>query len=59
MTVAIAIAQALIGGIPKIIELIRKGRDPGSIKLSEVISTDALAVLKKAKQDATDFIENG
>lgn len=59
MGIAIAIAQALIAGIPKIVELVNKGRDPGSIKLDEVISTDALAKLKTAKAEAEDFIANG
>lgn len=61
MTVAAitALAQALIGAIPKIIELVRKGRSPGSIKLHEVISTDALDQLEQARAKAQDYVDGG
>ena len=54
-----ALAEALVGAIPQIVELVRKGRDPGSIKLDEVISTDALATLHRAQKKAQDFITEG
>lgn len=59
MSLVIAIAQALMGAIPKIVDLVKKGRDPSEIKLGEVISTDALAKLRSAKDRADDFIANG
>jgi len=59
MNIAIAIAQALVAGVPRIIELVRAGRDPGGIKLDEVISTDALDKLRSAKTRADDFLANG
>lgn len=59
MTAAIAIIQALIAGVPKIVELVKQGRDPKGIKLGEVISTDALDKLSESKADAADFIANG
>ncbi len=55
----IALGQGLLGAIPKIIELIKKGRDPGGITLAEVISRDALATLEGARDKGADFIENG
>ncbi len=58
-TVIIAIAQALIGGIPKLIEAIKAGRNPGDIKLEDFISHDALAKIKAANKKADDYINNG
>lgn len=51
----IALGQSLLGAIPKIIELVKQGRDPKGISLGEVISTDALATLKESKAIASDF----
>jgi len=59
METAIAIATALVSGIPKLVEAIKAGRDPKDIKLGEFISTDALAKIKAANQRADDFINNG
>jgi len=59
MPTIIAIIQALIAGVPRMIELIKAGRDPGSIRLAEVISTDALEQLRSARSTAQDFIDNG
>lgn len=59
MQLAIVIIQALAAGIPRIVELIRQGREPGGIKLEEVISTDALSKLEQARDDAQNFIDNG
>ena len=54
-TAIIAIIQALIAGVPKLIEVI-KGRDPKDIKLGEFISTDALQTIRDANKRADDFI---
>ncbi len=51
----IALGQSLLGAIPKIIELVKQGREAGSISLSEIISTDALATLEESKAIASDF----
>jgi hypothetical protein len=55
----ITIGQALIGAIPRIVDLVRAGRDPGSLKLDELISDDALAVLKRARDKAKAFVDTG
>jgi hypothetical protein len=55
----IALLQAIIGGIPRLIEAIKAGRDPGSIKLEDFISQDALDKVKAANQRAEDYIESG
>jgi len=55
----IALLQAIIGGIPALIEALKAGRDPGSIKLEEFISQDALDRVKAANAKADDYIENG
>jgi hypothetical protein len=59
MSKALAIISAVIGGIPKLVELLDQGLDPADIKLGDFISTDALKVLEAAKADAQDFITNG
>jgi hypothetical protein len=51
--------QALIGAVPRIIDLVKSGRDAKDIKLGEVISTDALSTLEGARDEAADFISNG
>ena len=59
MSTAIAIITALLNGVPKLVELIKQGRNPADIKLSDFISTDALTVLEKARQDAQSYVDNG
>ena len=59
MSIAIAIITAIANGIPKLVQLIKSGRNPADIKLGEFISTDALKVLEDAKADQQDFIDNG
>lgn len=59
MNAVLAFAQAVIAGIPKLIELIKAGRKLSEIELGEFISTDAIAVLEDAKAEAEDFIKNG
>lgn len=55
----IKIIQSVLSGIPTLISLIRSGRKPANIKLSEFISVDAIKVLEDAKEDAKDYIKNG
>jgi hypothetical protein len=55
----IALLQAIIAGIPALIKAIKAGRDPGSIKLEDFISQDALDKVKEANERAGDYIENG
>jgi hypothetical protein len=52
----ISIIQAIIAGVPKLIELIKQGRDPGGVKLDEFISTDALEKIRQANKKAQDYI---
>jgi len=59
MEIAIAIITAIANGIPKLVKLIKSGKNPADIKLGEFISTDALKVLQDAKADQQDFIDNG
>jgi hypothetical protein len=55
-TAIIAIIQALISGVPKLIEAIKAGRDPKDVKLGEFISNDALETIRSANKRADDFI---
>jgi hypothetical protein len=55
----VALVQALMLGIPKLIELVKAGRSLKDIRLADFISTDALAKIEAADQRAGDFIENG
>jgi hypothetical protein len=55
----IAIAQALISGIPKIIEAIKKGRDIKDMRIEEYVSHDALQKIKDANKKAQDYINQG
>jgi len=59
MTAILPFIQALISAVPRIIDLIKQGRDASSIKLGEVISTDAIEALTAARDEADDFITNG
>jgi len=59
MTAVIAIIQALVAGVPRIVELIQNGTKPEDIKLGDFISRDALADLEAAKDEADDFVKNG
>lgn len=59
MEIAITIAQALIAGIPKLIEAIKAGRDPKDVKLGDFMSSDALEKIRSANKKADDYIRNG
>lgn len=59
MKTVIAFIQQLIGAVPRIVELVKQGREPGGIKLGEVISTDALDTLRDAQDEAADYLKNG
>jgi hypothetical protein len=50
---------ALVGAIPKIVSLVRSGKDIKEIKLGDVVSTDALESFRRAHDKAQDFINNG
>lgn len=52
----IAIIQALVAGVPKLIEAIKAGKDPKDIKLSEFVSNDALQKIRDANKRADEFI---
>lgn len=47
-TTIVAIATALVQGIPKLIEAIKAGRNAAEIKLGDFISTDALDTMDRA-----------
>ena len=55
MDTVVKLASALIEGIPNIIKAIKAGRNPNDIKLSEVISTDAIATVQEAIDTAKSF----
>lgn len=52
----IAIIQALVAGVPKLIEAIKAGKDPKDIKLGEFVSDDALQTIRDANDRAKQFI---
>lgn len=54
-----AITEALVEGIPKLVEAVKAGRDLSSINVGDFVSTDALAKVKAANVKADDYIENG
>ncbi len=58
-SIFITIAQALISGVPKIIEAIKAGRDPKDLKLEDFISTDALESIRATNKKVDDYIKNG
>ena len=55
-TAIIAIIQALIAGVPKLIELAKSGRDPKDVKLGEFISSDALETIRDTNKRVDDFV---
>lgn len=55
----VAIIQAIVSGVPRLIEIIKQGRDPGDVKLDEFVSTDSLAKIRAANKKADDYITNG
>jgi len=54
-TALIALGQALIGGIPKIIAAIKAGKKYEDIKLSDFVSSDAVEAVKRAIGKAESF----
>lgn len=59
MSIAIMIIQALVAAVPKIVELIKAGRDMKDITLGEVVASSALAKIRAANKAADDFIAKG
>jgi hypothetical protein len=55
----IALIQALINGVPRLIEAIKKGRNLADVRVGEFVSKDALEKVKQANERADDYIENG
>lgn len=53
--IVIQIATALVQGIPKLIAAVKAGRNPGDVKLSEFISTDAIATIDEAINTSRSF----
>jgi hypothetical protein len=56
---AIRVAQALIGAVPRIADLVARGRKLGSIRIDELISEDAVEALQRSLTKARDFVERG
>lgn len=56
-TAIVALIQAIVSGVPRLIELIKQGKDPGNIRLGEFVSTDALSKIQAANKKADDFID--
>lgn len=59
MEAIVAFGAALFNAIPKIISIIRSGKDIKEIRLGDVVSTDALSSFQRAHEKAQDFINNG
>lgn len=55
----VAIIQAIVSGVPRLVEIINQGRDPKDVKLDEFVSTDALDKIRAANKRADDYINNG
>lgn len=59
----IALITGLAEGIPRLIKAVqaavKAGRNPGDVKLSEFMSTDALTKVQDTNEDIDDFIKNG
>jgi hypothetical protein len=59
----IALVQGLAASIPRLIkvvqETIKAGRDPGDVKLSDFMSTDALSKVRDTNEDIDSYIRNG
>lgn len=55
----IALTQALISGIPKLVKAIREGRNIDEMKVGEFVSKDALAKVKAANAKADDYVNEG
>jgi hypothetical protein len=55
----IALVQALINGVPRLIEAIKKVRNLADVRVGEFVSKDALEKVKQANSRADDYIENG
>ena len=49
------VAGILITGIPKLIDAIKAGKDPSSIKLGDFISSDAIKTIDGAIAKAKSF----
>lgn len=54
-TALVALGQALIGGIPRLIEAIEAGKKWEDIKLSDFVSRDAVETVEKAIKKAKAF----
>jgi hypothetical protein len=53
------LGEALVAGVPKIINAVKGGKDPGDIKLSDFVSRDALDEVREANKRASNFIDGG
>ncbi len=59
MSLFVTIAEALVGSIPRIIELVQSGRNPADISLTDLLSSDALAKLEEARSQAEEYVRTG
>ncbi len=57
-TAVVALIQAIVSGVPRLIELIKQGKDVSDVKLGDFISTDALTKIQAANKKADDFIND-
>lgn len=55
----IALIQALIEGVPKLVKAFKQGRDLADVRVGEFVSKDALKRVQDANERADDYIENG
>ena len=51
----VTLGQALIGGIPRLIEAIKSGKNPEDIRLSDFVSKDAVDAVKRAIVKSKSF----
>jgi hypothetical protein len=59
----IALVQGVASGLPALIKAVKAaiaaGKDPGDVKLSDFMSSDALDKVKDTNEDIEDYIKNG
>lgn len=53
------IGEFFVEALPKLVELVRQGRDPASIRLDEILSKDALAALRSSRKKAQEYVDDG
>ena len=59
----LALVTGIAEGIPRLIKLVKRaiaaGKNPGDIKLSDFISSDALDKVQDTNEDIEDYVKKG